>query len=292
MFSLQASEDQIKESRKATSAKSKAKPKAVPVPPSSTNKSGEKHGRSPQKPDQVSPNPGAAKRIRGKQENPDQSQQLEDLREACVEFFFYLSLSLSLALYLSLSFHGLSFWNLLIVSDMFLTCIDRSNILVCFYCLFTLITFILPSRQANRLMMEELAKLKKASGDEGVKKKKKDAFKTPPPKVKAPSPKAKSRVSPESPARPMSSRGPDATQSEPSTEAARLARLRRVCEIKPSGRCHVPKDIHERWLKGTNQERLAMADELEASGWAKDRSSMKYYLVDCIFILPFYLSQH
>ena len=131
--------------------------------------------------------------------------------------------------------------------------------------------------------MEELAKLKKEPAVDRATKK--NAFKTPPPKISAPSPKQKSKVSPESPPRPMSSRGPDATQSEPATEAARLARLRRVCEIKPLGRCHVPKDVHERWLKGTNQERLAMADELEASGWAKDRSNMiKYYLVDCIFL--------
>lgn len=106
MFSLQASEDQIREAKK-TSAKSKAKPTVVP--PTSLKKSGEKHVRSPQKPDQVSPNPGAAKRLRGKQENPDQSQQIEELQEACVDFFS-LSLSLSPSFIL---------WNLLIVSDVF-----------------------------------------------------------------------------------------------------------------------------------------------------------------------------
>ena len=58
--------------------------------------------------------------------------------------------------------------------------------------------------------MEELAKLKKEPAVDRATKK--NAFKTPPPKISAPSPKQKSKVSPESPPRPMSSRGPDATQ--------------------------------------------------------------------------------
>lgn len=53
------------------------------------------------------------------------------------------------------------------------------------------------------------------------------------------------------------------------TEAAKNNRLRRVCEEKPSGRCHVPQEIRDRWAKG-GSERLALRDELEQCGWDKD----------------------
>lgn len=54
------------------------------------------------------------------------------------------------------------------------------------------------------------------------------------------------------------------------SEAAKLARLRRLCERKPSGRIQVPQELHERWLKANSDERLAMANELEETGWNKD----------------------
>lgn len=41
-------------------------------------------------------------------------------------------------------------------------------------------------------------------------------------------------------------------------EDAVAARLRRVCEKKPSGRCHVPPEIHELWKQGGDKR-----DELE-----------------------------
>ncbi|CAJ1373970.1 unnamed protein product [Effrenium voratum] len=56
----------------------------------------------------------------------------------------------------------------------------------------------------------------------------------------------------------------------PKTEAAREARLRRVCERKPTGRCHVPPDIHEMWASGGSVKRKEMARMLEESGWDKD----------------------
>ena len=64
--------------------------------------------------------------------------------------------------------------------------------------------------------------------------------------------------------------GKDDDDGEPTTEAAKNNRLRRICEVKPSGRCHVSDDIHQRWKKGGN-DRLALRDELEACGWDKDR---------------------
>ena len=62
--------------------------------------------------------------------------------------------------------------------------------------------------------------------------------------------------------------GGSGSDQEP-TEAAKNNRLRRLCEKKPSGRCHVPNDVHERWAKG-GVERMKLRDELEHSGWNKD----------------------
>lgn len=53
------------------------------------------------------------------------------------------------------------------------------------------------------------------------------------------------------------------------SEAAKNNRLRRVCEKKPSGRCHVSSEIHDRWLQG-GSVRLALRDQLEACDWDKD----------------------
>ena len=61
-------------SRKATSAKSKAKP-------------ADKQPRSPQKPNQASPNPAPSKRMKGKQppsEADRAAQMAEELRKVCV----------------------------------------------------------------------------------------------------------------------------------------------------------------------------------------------------------------
>ena len=63
---------------------------------------------------------------------------------------------------------------------------------------------------------------------------------------------------------------PPADRPAPQTEGAKLNRLRRLCELKPSGRCHVPKAIHEKWAKSTKAEKEAMIDELEKVNWSKD----------------------
>lgn len=113
-------------------------------------------------------------------------------------------------------------------------------------------------------MAEELAKLK------GAKLNKKLSFHTPPPKISAPSPEPKHPAGEASQADASAGLGTDAQSAPPATEGARLARLRRMCEMKPSGRCHVPPDIHKRWKEGTKADREAMVDELEAAGWSKD----------------------
>lgn len=55
-------------SKKATSAKSKARP-------------ADKHNRSPQKIDQESPNPAPPKRVKGKQPEDDTAKMIAELRK-------------------------------------------------------------------------------------------------------------------------------------------------------------------------------------------------------------------
>lgn len=62
------------------------------------------------------------------------------------------------------------------------------------------------------------------------------------------------------------------------TEAAKNNRLRRVCEKKPSGRCHVPDHIHQQWAKG-GAERLALREQLETMNWDKDGQTRVSMLV-------------
>ena len=54
------------------------------------------------------------------------------------------------------------------------------------------------------------------------------------------------------------------------SEEARLHRLRRVCERKPSGRLNVPEHIHLQWLQGDRTTRLKMLDVLETASWNKN----------------------
>ena len=53
------------------------------------------------------------------------------------------------------------------------------------------------------------------------------------------------------------------------SEAAKMARLRRICEKKPSGKIFVPQELHEKWRKSTREEKEAMIDVLENNGWDK-----------------------
>lgn len=51
------------------------------------------------------------------------------------------------------------------------------------------------------------------------------------------------------------------------TEAAKKARLRRICERKPSGKIHCPEWLHEQWVK--NSDRDDMVAQLEKCNWQK-----------------------
>ena len=57
-------------------------------------------------------------------------------------------------------------------------------------------------------------------------------------------------------------------QEVPTTQAAKEARLRRLCERKPTGRLHCPEWLHTMWKNPAN--RTDMVDKLEANGWNKD----------------------
>lgn len=57
--------------------------------------------------------------------------------------------------------------------------------------------------------------------------------------------------------------------NEELSEGAKDNRLRRLCEKKPSGRCHVTEDVYRRWAMG-GAERQKLRDEYESCGWDKD----------------------
>eukprot|EP00435_Cladocopium_sp_Y103_P009121 s1939_g2.t1 len=147
--------------------------------------------------------------------------------------------------------------------------------------------------KANRKMALELQQIKDKS-------KSFDKFKTPPPKVSAPSPtkgsptpvsstaqgskgdpKAKKAIVP--PADPKAKKAivPPADRPPPATEGAKLNRLRRLCETKPSGKCQVPTAIHQKWKHGSKEDKEALIEELERVNW-RDRYNKKlwrYYVV-------------
>ena len=120
-------------------------------------------------------------------------------------------------------------------------------------------------------MQEEMVALRSAqkSGSSG------DSFKTPPPRVSGPTPKRSPIPEPKRPPVPPRNLTVASPQKPPTTEGAKQMRLRRLCEIKPSGRCAVPPEVHERWLKGGKSEREAMVEEFERAHWSKDPVHVK-----------------
>ena len=104
----------------------------------------------------------------------------------------------------------------------------------------------------------------------------KGAYHTPPPKIAAPSPGKSSSVgSPGKP--PPCPKGAQVTEVPPApkSEGAKLARLRRLCEMKPSGKCAVPTEVHQRWKQADKAEREAMVEEFEKANWAKETLLIK-----------------
>ena len=62
----------------------------------------------------------------------------------------------------------------------------------------------------------------------------------------------------------------------PVSEAAKQARLRRVCERKPSGRIKVPEEIHQKWRTGSRADRDELMDVLEACDFDQDLQLHEY----------------
>lgn len=123
-------------------------------------------------------------------------------------------------------------------------------------------------QQANENLRVEMEELRNAKQQPGSKQPKN----TPPPKVKAPTPSCTPKTGGKKPSPSEVARAQN--QVEPQTEGARMARLRRLCEKKPSGRCWVPEEVHLRWLKGSKEEREKMCEELEDAHWSKDTTCL------------------
>lgn len=93
-------------------------------------------------------------------------------------------------------------------------------------------------------------------------------------KAKAsPKTKAKPKAKGDTPEEGNSEPEPESVEkSTPATIEAKRARLRRLCEMKPSGKIKVPAEVHERWKTCTSAERDAMVEEFENADWNKDTS--------------------
>eukprot|EP00435_Cladocopium_sp_Y103_P048395 s532_g14.t1 len=87
---------------------------------------------------------------------------------------------------------------------------------------------------------------------------------------------AKSKAQPKVPPAPV----PDPGPLPPESEAAKQARLRRICERKPSGRMNVPDHIHQRWKNGTKADRAELLEQLEAADWDKDCRKVSSWCVE------------
>ena len=57
-------------------------------------------------------------------------------------------------------------------------------------------------------------------------------------------------------------------QVVPETEGAKQARLRRLCERKPTGKLQCPDWLHEQWKNPANRQSLV--EKFEAMKWNKD----------------------
>ena len=112
-------------------------------------------------------------------------------------------------------------------------------------------------------MQAEMDRLKAAAPSSS-----KDSYTTPPPSKPAPSPASKPAPKPK--VQQPQLLVPPPSGPPPETEGAKLGRLRRLCEVKPSGRCKVPDSIHQRWKNGGKSEREALLEELERAGWDQD----------------------
>lgn len=107
---------------------------------------------------------------------------------------------------------------------------------------------------------------------------------TPPPRHAAPSPSNTTPPKTTPPAKkgkqtdkePKADKGAASNSKRDSSPSvpAKLHRLRRLCERKPSGRLNVPEDIHLQWLNGDLSTKMKMMETLESAAWNKDYCSV------------------
>lgn len=128
------------------------------------------------------------------------------------------------------------------------------------------------SMKANEQMQKQMEQMQSSIAKASSSK----ATFTPPPRVAAPSPADRPKA-PQEPGKPPQLppgvRAPGALEfrpAPPGTEGAKLARLRRLCERKPSGKLAVPESVHLRWKQADKAERECMIEEFEKAHWSKD----------------------
>lgn len=120
-------------------------------------------------------------------------------------------------------------------------------------------------------MQAQLADLQKEMEVAKAEKGTKPHSKTPPATHPGPSPASSAKAPPRKPVKARAARDePEASDSgEELSHAAKLGRLRRLCEMKPSGVCKVPEAIHKKWAaKGHSREELLQV--LEDLNWDGD----------------------
>lgn len=66
------------------------------------------------------------------------------------------------------------------------------------------------------------------------------------------------------------------------SDAAKMAKLRRVCEKKPSGKVKVPAEIHAKWLANQGDDRKELLQMLESAGWDKDWAHASNHFRNCV----------
>ncbi len=137
-------------------------------------------------------------------------------------------------------------------------------------------------------MQAQLAALQKDMDDERAEKatkpKKPNKVKTPPATHPGPSPASAAKAPPRKDVKGRPE--PEASESEDLeglSQAAKLQRLRRLCEMKPSGTCRVPEAIHKRWAaKGHSRQELL--DALEEANFDEDNKCPNLLVLFCLYL--------
>ena len=130
--------------------------------------------------------------------------------------------------------------------------------------------------QANARMQSQLAAMQTEMDQKAkTKQKRKPVTETPTPRHGAPSPassKPSSSTKVQKAAAAVDPGQESGSDDDEPSQAAKLNRLRRLCERKPSGKLNVPEEIHQQWAaKGHSRDLLLEA--LEAVNWNTDLGS-------------------